>query len=269
MVAACLRESMNNNNNIKLPPITNKPLKDAMLKLKHGGEQEFIQELLKARLLCPAMIEGMNTPPVPDADGKVKLEGKLKLFVLNAKDGKSYLMAFTDMEELKKWRVQEKEQVVIWGLPQYTGVLTKEDCPHEGFVINPFGENVIVHREYLKKMKNNIMQLSKPFVFGAPKEEELMEDDGTFPAGMIQALRDYMEQSGDVIKAYLLDMVKEDEQDYLMVVQTTENPKYLFPCINNAAEPYLGDKKLNIVPYGTELANAVIQGKKPIFIKKR
>lgn len=260
---------MNNEN--KSAPITNPKLREAMKNLRNGGEKEFVKELLQARLLCPAKIEGMMPAPGQIKPGeKMNFQGRLQLFVLNTKDGKSFLMAFTDTEELQKWRKEDKEQVVIWGLPQYAGILGKEDCPHEGFVINPFSENIIVHKEFLKKIQENVRPIQKPFVFGGPAPEpELMEDDGTFPEGLIPAMREYMEQSGDVLKAYLLEMTKEEEQDYLLVVETTENPRYLFPCITNACEPFLGEKKMNIVPAGTELAKAVTEGRKPVFVMKK
>lgn len=253
---------MNNN----MTPITNPKLREAMKELKNGSEEAFVRELLHAKLLCPALVEGM--PNVKPGSGPVKVEGKMKMYILNASNNKSYLMAYTDIEEMHKWRKQEGEQVMIWGLPQYAGVLLKDECPHAGFVINPFSENVIIKKEFIEKIGRNLRPVNKPIVLG-DDEEELLTDTSAFPEGLVQALCDYMNQSGDVLRAYLTDMVKEDEQDFLLVVETTENPKYLFPCITNAAEPFLGEKKMNVVPFGTELAKAVTKDMKPIFIKDR
>ncbi len=222
----------------------------------------FLQELLKARLLCPVELE---TPP-PVEDAPVKIEGKIKIFGLNAQDGRSFLMAFTDAEELKKWRDKEEEQIMVWSIARYANILLKQGCPHEGVVINPFGENIIVKREYLPKLLQRIRAAQKPLVVG---EEEVITDYSGYPEGLIPALCAYLSQSGDVERAYMTEMTKEDEQDYLLIVDTKENPRYLFPCINNATEPYLKDKKMKIILYGTELADAVVAESTLIFAKKK
>ena len=242
--------------------IENPSLKEAMRGLKENKEDDFIRELLKARLLCPAKIEG--APEVKTGEGPMQIGGKLTMFALKAQDGASYLMAFTDGEELYKWRQNNNEKALVWALPQYAGILEKPDCPHAGFVINPFGENVIIKKEYLNKIRQKLRIVRKPIVLGG--EEELVTDYSTFPEGLVEALCAYMKESGDISRAYLINMVKENEQDYLLVVKTSENPRYLFPCIANAASPYLQGKKMNILPIESELAAAAIRGIKPIFI---
>lgn len=222
----------------------------------------FLQELLKARLLCPVELE----TPLPVEDAPVKIEGKIKIFGLNDQDGRSFLMAFTDAEELKKWRDKEEEQIMVWSIARYANILLKQGCPHEGVVINPFGENIIVKREYLPKLLQRIRAAQKPLVVG---EEEVITDYSGYPEGLIPALCAYLSQSGDVERAYMTEMTKEDEQDYLLIVDTKENPRYLFPCINNATEPYLKDKKMKIILYGTELADAVVAESTLIFAKKK
>jgi len=243
--------------------LENPSLKEAMKNLRNGNEDEFIKELLKARFLCPAKIDGK--PEITKGEGPVTIQGKLTMYVLNAQGGASYLMAFTDEEELYKWRREKDEKALVWALPQYAGILEKPECPHAGFVINPFGENVIIKKEYLNKIKQRLRIVRKPIVLGG--EEELMTDYSAFPEGLAEALCAYMKESGDISRAYLINMVKEDETDYLLVVKTQENPRYLFPCIANAAEPYLKDKKMNILPIESELAAAAIQGINPIFIR--
>lgn len=230
------------------------------------AQDYFTQELLRAKLLCPVELQDMTPPP---AEGvPVKIEGRIKMFVLNSSDKRSFLMAFTDAEELKKWRDKEEEQIMVWSIARYANIIMKPGCPHDGIVINPYGENIIVKKEYIPKLMHRLQMIQRPFIVG-DEQEAVLDDYSAYPDGLMVALCDYLEESGDVRRAYITEMTKDGETEYLLIVDTTENPRYLFPCINNVAEQYLGDKKMSIIPYGTELANAVIGESKLLFVRQK
>ena len=61
-------------------------------------------------------------------------------------------MAFTDSMELGKWKNLENQHSFSMTFDDYAGMLFKKDSkgntsPAAGFVINPFGANIIVPKE--------------------------------------------------------------------------------------------------------------------------
>lgn len=108
-------------------------------------------EIVKACFLSPATV----TPvPEPDAKGETHLGpgSHIQLPVLAAPNGKQFFMAFTDMAELKKWKDEEGQQTLAMSFEDYAGMMLKKDnqgnpSPVAGFVINPFGVNIVVPKE--------------------------------------------------------------------------------------------------------------------------
>lgn len=143
----------------------NKPVSNAMLMgtielMKEEPNQErrdmFVEELIKAEFLAPVII---TPPPVADKNGKPMIlkDSKVQFPELSTKDGKKYLMAFTDKKELEKWRPEEEKQSFTLNLDDYVSMLLRKDDegnPSDtlGFVINPFGCNVIISKELLAQI---------------------------------------------------------------------------------------------------------------------
>jgi len=132
-------------------------------------------EIVKAKFLCPVV---MNPLPQPGPDGVVKPAPgtQMQFPMLTAPDGKQFFMAFTDSYELQKWKDHEDKQTVAASFDDYAGLLFKKDPkgqlpPAIGFVINPFGANIVVPREMIAQymaaraaqaQKNNANGVNKP-----------------------------------------------------------------------------------------------------------
>ena len=61
------------------------------------------------------------------------------------------------MTELKRWRDEENQQTFAMNFDDYAGMLLRKDAqgnisPALGFVINPFGGNIVVTREMVASM---------------------------------------------------------------------------------------------------------------------
>lgn len=114
-----------------------------------------INELMKAKLLSPVVI----TPePEADENGKTQLKpgSKLQFPMLNAPDGKQFFMAFTDRSELVKWK-QEQQHTFALSFDDYAAMLLKKDnqgntSPALGFVLNPFGSNIVISKEMVANL---------------------------------------------------------------------------------------------------------------------
>ncbi len=125
----------------------------------------FMDEVLKATFLIPAIV----TPtPEPDEEGKVKIApgSKVQFPMLTAKDGKSFFMAFTDWTELKKWKDEEGQQTFAVRFQDYADMLFRKDAegnmnPAGGFVINPFGGNMVMTRELMAGMMASALKQAR------------------------------------------------------------------------------------------------------------
>lgn len=112
----------------------------------------FILELQKASLISPALIE---PEPVENAEGTLVIApgSKIQFPMIFTPNKKSFFMGFTDISEYKKWQEKNKElPFFALKFEDYVGMLMGKDahgnlCPALGFVINPYGENVVVPRE--------------------------------------------------------------------------------------------------------------------------
>lgn len=118
--------------------------------------QMFLDELQKAKFLAPVVIDPV---PQPDEKGQVKIarDAKVQFPMLSTEDGRKFFMAFTDWTELKKWRDEENQQTFAMNFDDYAGMLLRKDAqgnisPALGFVINPFGGNIVVTREMVASM---------------------------------------------------------------------------------------------------------------------
>lgn len=118
--------------------------------------QMFLDELQKARFLAPVVIDPV---PVPDENGRVAIarDAKVQFPMLSTEDGRRFFMAFTDWTELKKWKDEENQQTFTMNFDDYAGMLLRKDAqgnisPALGFVINPFGGNIVVTREMVASM---------------------------------------------------------------------------------------------------------------------
>lgn len=109
----------------------------------------FADELKHARFLSPVVI---LPPPTPDENGRVKLTAEHKVHVPMAttKDGKKLFTAFTDAEELKKAAKDAKLNVFGFEFKDYVQMVEKADESCVGFIINPYGDNMVITREVIR-----------------------------------------------------------------------------------------------------------------------
>ena len=132
--------------------------------------QMFLDELQKAKFLSPVVIDPV---PVPDENGRVTIarDAKVQFPMLSTEDGRKFFMAFTDWTELKRWRDEENQQTFAMNFDDYAGMLLRKDAqgnisPALGFVINPFGGNIVAtivnpeHRPQMATVRSGVMQKS-------------------------------------------------------------------------------------------------------------
>lgn len=136
-------------------PVSNPMLVGAMELVNAEDTPEhrniFLTEVMKAVFLAPVVL----TPaPVADEQGLFHLQpgSQIQFPMLKAPDGRQFFMAYTDWEELRKWKNEDNQQTFALRLLDFAEMLFKQNDrgeinPAAGFVINPYGSNMAMTKE--------------------------------------------------------------------------------------------------------------------------
>lgn len=243
-------------------PITNPNLVNVIKEIKQGNKEEelFWKEIFKAKFLCPIIMEIGKT--MQKENYKIVLgEGtSIALLSIDNEQSEHFLMAFTDWDELKKWKQNHNQQTLVLSYEDYQEIIINNDSTYQGMVINPFGENIVLDRQMLNNTRKNehIIQKGESVMIGIPKE---------YPADMVNKLKEYFAKMQNVKKAYLLWMVRGKESSYLLVLDSQISPQQLFPLIGQICQPFLNGKILDMVLANSGLGISAIEGQTPFFTR--
>ena len=256
----------------KITDISNPALVYAMEVLKEkkdkNSEMKFISELSRARFISPAIIE------VKDENGEYKLaetdgisdpeNTRIHFMMLTQNTGKKFLPAFTDMDEVRKWRKEENLQTVVTTFDNHMEMILKDDDGPSGFVINPFGSNMIMPRELLAQLKE---------AADKHRDEKIMiGDPRDYPEDLVGVLSDFFEENGTVEKAYILMMKRGEQESYLLIIDF-DNADYdlqrrkLFDAAAEAAKDHLNGLSLSIASFADELGKKAADNKLPFYTR--
>lgn len=143
---------------IKMKPITNPMLVGAMELLKAENTPDHrklvMEEIMHAKFLSPVVVD---PAPVPDEKGvsTITKDHKINLPMLSTADGKHFFMAFTDVQELQKWKKEDNQQIFGFDFKDYVRMIIAEGSVSCGVIINPFGHNLMIPREMIENMVGN------------------------------------------------------------------------------------------------------------------
>ena len=110
-------------------PITNPDLMNVIREVKRGNKEEelFWEEIFKAKFLCPINME-INKSTQNENHKIVLGEGtRIALLSVDNEQGEHFLMAFTDWDELKKWKQNQDQQTLVLSHEDYEGIIIKDD----------------------------------------------------------------------------------------------------------------------------------------------
>lgn len=244
-------------------PITNPRLveniEEIIVNQNVENEYELINEMLKAHFLTPVVIS-----PKPNSNkGKtvLKEETTIDFVGITNTDDENFLLAFTDWNELGKWNDEQNQQTIIFKFTDLSTIILEGEEQWDGFVINPFGGNLILENERIQEINDSFIQVEKgdSVMLGVPKE---------YPHELINAISKYLMRIEFVKRAYFMLMIQNDDMSYLIVVDTTINSQEMIEGIAKVAKPYLNrDEKIDIVPLNSSFSKQAIKGKTPFYKK--
>lgn len=229
----------------------------------------FEELIMHSRLMVPG---SFDPPPVVSETGKVVVpEGaKINFQMVTSSDKRNWFMAFTNMEEMKKWPDCDAKSTLALGFDDLAG-LVQRNVGSAGMVVNPFSNNLVIPREMIDKFveqKKLRMSMSKNGTPIAPNKQVAITDPRVFPERMTEALKKFFKNKKQVHSAYVRMMIQGKLVSYLIVVDFDGEKQPLFDQIAEIAKPFLGTFYLNIVPLNAELGTKATEKSEPFYTKK-
>lgn len=240
--------------------INNTNLLNAIRLMRADSSKEplFFEALHQAKLLCPVQVDTRNLPKNPDGSVILSSDSPISLVSISDSSGASYLMAFTDRNELAKWNQGSYQQTIVYTFDDYKTVLISDDTPYQGVVLNPFSDNIVLGKEIFAGS-------NAPFQTAKSNESIMIGQPKDYPTRMVEKLKQYFRSNHLVDVAYLLWMVRGQETGYLLVLGTTASPQKLFPSLGELCKPYLNEKPLDMVPLNSTFGQSSIQDQQPFY----
>lgn len=148
------------NENAKV--IENPQLIEAIAEMRKNFNQDtqnkVVNVTLRSSFLVPAVIN-KNTQLVADTDNNVKFEDKpeAKFLLITHKEKGTFFPAFTDMDELMKFKTEQKFQGFAMKFADLAA-LTEKTPNVDGFVINPMSHNLPYTKQMLLSIKETLLK---------------------------------------------------------------------------------------------------------------
>ncbi len=256
-------------------PVTNPDLVTAIHKAREDSTAEawavMVREAAKARFITPVDISPLSSLDEAEEQA-LQRETTFSLHMLeDSSSHQQFYMAFTDWEELRSWRSAPGQRVLILTFDDYARMVLDGKLASGGFVINPFGGNVVFDKAMIEAVRrekeggarrgpdNVVMEKGTTVCLGEPAE---------YPRALVSAISGYLESQPGVEAAYLQLMEKDGESSYLVSVDFIGDRKALFQGISTVAAGLLSDLPLNLASCDTEFWRDTADGLEPFYRRK-
>ncbi|MEI8200367.1 MAG: enhanced serine sensitivity protein SseB C-terminal domain-containing protein [Eubacteriales bacterium] len=263
--------------------VDNKALTEQMKILKNGnslsGSNAFINALLSARFLLPAKIscplsQVTRPPEVHKAENiqsiVVKKDTVIAYPSYSDTSNNHYMMIFTDWDEIRRWpSFEPDQQTVVLTFFEICKLFAEEPDMYSGFVINPYGRCLVVTRKTISKIRSRLLEAAG-IPIRPPKRDSriFLADLKIFPLDLAVALRSRMRSRSDIMTAYLLLMIQDGRQSFLVVIDGSGNYTELYSLLHDISVPYLKKgQEIVFIPAASSLGQQAINGKTPFYTK--
>lgn len=199
----------------------------------------------------------------PDEEGKftLKEETKISFPMLSDADGNPLHFGFTDWPSVYAWRDEPDQQTLILPFSDLAYLILKGKADSTGFLVNASTQNFFIPR-------NIISQVSGiGDTYTVKKDTEvLLGEPNEYPHALVDAVKKQLKQIRDVKQAWLLLMIKDEEQSFLIILDHTGDRDDISQKVGNAAVPHLPDGKyVDIVTTEQDFGANAVQGKEPFY----
>ena len=257
-------------------PVTNPALVSAIKKMRENETTEnkdnVLNEVMQAHFISPVIIS--PRPEAPNQSSEVVLKEKttISYHMVQNTENKSFFMAFTDWDALRKWQNNENQQTMIMTFDDFSAMVLNKNGNADGFVINPFGENITFTRSMIEPLKaekdrrsnggvvEQVVKKDTKVQLGQPRE---------YPHELVNAIITQLKKMKNVEAAYLQLMIKEGEQSYLVVVDFIGEKRVVFDTIAKVAMPLLKGMFIDLVPFDSDFGHSAVKNIEPFYKKKK
>lgn len=257
-------------------PVTNPDLVEAIKVMNENNTQEsqdnVINEVMKAHFISPVTI--FPEPEHSSGSSEVVLKEKTKINfnIIENTARQQFFLVFTDWEELGKWKKGENQNTLILSFDDLAAMVLDKEGSSEGFVINPYGGNIIFNKNMIIALKEHKEKCNT----GGVVEHVVKKDTSVqlgqpriYPCEMVNAISNYLKKQRNVQAAYLQLMIKEGEQSYLVIVDFEGDRRETFDGIANAAMSHLNGMFIDLIPYNSDFGRSAAQNVEPFYKRKR
>ena len=241
----------------------NERLKKLLKKIDEDNSPELDNEILEEIIMKANFLSYINSNELESTFGNINFN------VLKTDDNKTYLPAFTDLEELSKWGIPANMNTITLNFDDYAEIILDNDSI-DGLVINPFGDYYIISKEGLKELKEMKKERLKVNEIKIESNSKiLISEPKHYPTIMMEAITNCCNDLGNINKAWLLEMMTEKDRSWLLVLDFEGDKNYTFSKISQAARNYLGNIYLDMLPYEDDFARNSVQNHKAFYTKNK
>ena len=243
----------------------NDRLKELLKKIDEDNCPELENEILEEIIMKANFLSYINSNELESTFGNINFN------VLKTDDNKTYLPAFTDLEELSKWGIPANMNTITLNFDDYVEIiLDNNNNSIDGLVINPFGDYYIISKEGLKELKEMKKERLKVNEIRIETNSKiLISEPKHYPTMMMEEIKNCCNSLGNINKAWLLEMMTEKDKSWLLVLNFEGDKNYIFSKISQAARNYLGNMYLDMLPYEDDFARNSVQNHKAFYVKNK
>ena len=243
--------------------VENQRLKELLKKIDEDNSPELENEILEEIIMKVNFLSYINSNELESTFGNINFN------VLKTDDDKTYLPAFTDLEELSKWGIPEKMNTITLNFDDYVEIILDNDNI-DGLVINPFGDYYIIPKEGLKDLKEMKKERLKVNEIKIESNSKiLISEPKHYPTMMMEAITNCCDSLGNINKAWLLEMMTEKDRSWLLVLDFEGDKNSIFSKISQVVRNYLGNMYLDMLPYEDDFAKNSVQNHKAFYSKNK
>lgn len=255
-------------------PVVNPELLEAITAMKADNTPEnrnkMITLMMRAKFLSPVTID--PPPAVPESGQPVKLEAgsKISFHLITNADNQKFFMAFSDMQEAKKWNKNPEAQTAVLTFDDYASFILGGESDADGYVIDPFGVNLIFTKDLVRSLKEQKELIEKGSAQRTLNKDEPVKvgQPSTLPQELLDALSECMKSMKNISSAYFSLMQQGELQSFLIVVDFEGDKKEVFNTLAEAARPHLMGMLISFIEIDSDLGAHAVKEIAP-FYKKR
>lgn len=245
-----------------IPPVKNPELEKIIGELKDGSTPErqtaLAEALKRASLLSPCAFD------VDEKNGRAVLrEQKIRFFMLNTNDGKTFFPAFTNFNKTDKIKFgEEKPKFVVNKLPVFGKMLSGKDQKAAGIILNPGSDNIVVPKNMVLVMAG----MAKPAARkAAPAAKPVYSEPRVYPTRMVNAVYELCEKKPAVSRVWLKQKLVGPELSFVLIIEADSREQKLLDEIQACAVSYSKDVPVEVMVYSEEVEKTILQNAVPLY----